>query len=90
MLDNAQKQSLRETVVEYLAKRPTAKFTISAMCRNLTRAQMVDFPFSEADVAEVLALLEGFGYTQKLRPPLGSIPEHQITSQGVLFHERNQ
>ena len=90
MLDNAQKQSLREATVKYLAGKPTMKFGISSLKWMIEKNKLADFPFSEADLAESLALLEGFSYVKQLPPPLGSIPEFQITSQGVLFHERNQ
>lgn len=90
MLDNEQKQQLREAAVEYLAGRQSMRFTIRAIHRMLIKNKLVDFPISEADVAETLALLEGFQYVKQHQPPLGSIPEFQITHQGVLFHERNQ
>lgn len=90
MLNPEQKQRLREAVVEYLAGRPTMSFKISSIHRMIYKNQLVDFAYSEDDIAETLALLEGFEYVKQHHPPLGSIPEFQITAQGVLFHERNQ
>lgn len=89
MLDSAQKQNLREALIEYLAKRSTAKFSISNITRNLARERMVDFVFSEADIAEALAVLNGLGFVRETMPKLGSVREYQVTSDGVLFHERN-
>lgn len=88
MLDSAQKQTLREAVVEYLANRSTMKFSVAALTRGVSKARLVDFPFSEADIAEVLAVLSGFGFVKEIMPKLGSIREYQITSDGVVFHER--
>lgn len=89
MLDNAQKQALREGLIEYLAERSQMTFTVSILKRNLTKVKFVDFPVSEADIAEALAVLTGLGFTRELMPKLGSIREYQITPDGTLFHERN-
>ena len=89
MLDNAQKQYLREAVIEYLAKRSTMSFNVSAVSRGIVRGSLVDFPFSEADIAEALAVLEGLGFVKVIMPRLGSIKEYRITSDGVLFYERS-
>ena len=87
-LDNAEKQKLREAVIEYLAKRSTMRFGVSAMTRGVKKAQYVDFPISEADIAEALAVLVGFGFVKEILPKLGSIRDYQITSDGVVFYER--
>ncbi len=89
MLNNAQKQNLREVLVEYLATRSQMAFNVSTLTRNLSKIKHLDFPFSEADIAEALAVLTGLGFTRELMPKLGSIREYQITPDGTLFHERN-
>lgn len=89
MLDNAQKQYLRESVIEYLAKRSTMSFSVTSVHRGISRSKLVDFPVSEADIAEALAILDGLGFVRSMLPRLGSIKEYQITSDGVLFYERS-
>ncbi|HMO51901.1 MAG TPA: hypothetical protein PKE26_11010 [Kiritimatiellia bacterium] len=89
MLDNAAKQSLRESLIEYLAGKPDYSFSVSTLTRSIKKRNLVDFPFSEADTAEALALLSGLGLVKDIMPKLGSIKEYQATADGVLFHERN-
>jgi hypothetical protein len=90
MLDNAQKQYLREALVEYLAKRVGYSFNVSTLTRAVVKNGLVDFPISEADLAEALAVTTGLGFTAEIMPKLGSIREYHITPDGTLFYERQR
>lgn len=89
-MTNEEKQQLREAVIEYLAKRPAAKFTVSTITRMVSKRGLIDFDVTEQDVAEALAVLEGYAFVSADYPKFGSVKQYQATSEGVMFHERGE
>lgn len=85
MPTNADKQILREMALKYLAERSAKKFELAALYA-LLRLRGV---YTESDLAEALAVLEGLGFVSKIKPRLGSIPEYTATAEGVIFHEQS-
>lgn len=84
-----QKQYLREAALGYLAGKPTMDFELCPMHALMRKRRVCDFDFSESDLAEALAVLEGFGFVSKIKPRLGSVPRYKATAEGVIFHEQS-
>ncbi len=85
----SEKQYLREAALKYLAEKPTQSFELCPLHALMRRRKVCDFDFSEADLAEALAVLEGFGFVSRKRPRLGSVPFYAATAEGVIFHEQS-
>lgn len=83
------KEQLRTALVVFLADRPTARFSVQELTRRIRAQNAVDVPFEESHVADALALLDGFGLVQKVNRPLSGLYDYQITSEGVVFKEKN-
>jgi len=89
LIINAQKQFLREAALGYLADKPTMAFELVPLATLLRKRRLCDFDFTESDLAEALAVLEGFGFVSKTKPRLGSVPLYRATAEGVVFHEQS-
>lgn len=88
MLTSEQKQFLRHRALEFFALRPTAAFSVSAAASIMRHRQFTDFPFAEADLAEVVMFLHKSGLLDVRADDFGAAMYYQITPAGTLKHER--
>jgi hypothetical protein len=80
---------LRLSVREYLALRATAAFTLDTITRMINLRGLLDEKASREDVQAALVFLEGLEQVKSFYDDLGSTKNWQITSKGVLAHERS-
>ena len=84
-----QREYLRRAVLQTLAARQTAEFTIPAIMERCTE-RLPDIRFDETDTNEACAFLEGLFLIRKIESQLGGYTiKWQCTTQGMLFCERN-
>jgi hypothetical protein len=84
-----QREYLRRAVLQTLAARQTAEFTIPAIMERCTD-RLPDVTFDEIDTNEACAFLEGLNLIRKIESELGGFTvKWQCTTQGMLFCERN-
>jgi len=82
-------EQLRTAILIFLAERLATAFSADEIERRIRAANQVDGFFQRQDVAEALALLEGFGLVKKIPRPLSGMHDWKVTSEGVIFKERN-
>lgn len=88
--DPQAKSQLRRAILRHLyAHQATAPHPISAIAIHIREARLSPTPFTEQDIAENLHMLQGLGLVQDQLDPLGATRSWQLTSNGILFHERN-
>lgn len=83
------REQLRNALLRILAASPSISFPAAELARRVRASRSVDAPFSDTDVADALALLEGFKLAAPVRRPLSGLADWQATSEGVLFAEQN-
>lgn len=92
MLTAEQMQILRHAVRRYLAERSVTALMPAAICRMMQARQYVDFPITVEDVQAACTFLCRLAPAQATEIPdsLGGSRAYQITSEGVLSHERER
>jgi len=81
---------IRRTVLEYLALRPTAAYEVPQITRMINMHGMLDMKLQEHHTSEALAFLLGMDYVSVQHGGLGSSKNWQVTSPGILYHERGE
>lgn len=89
MTTQEQRQQLRQSIIDTLARQPAVAFPAETIRRRIERSHDVDGAIEMGDVLDALAFLEGYGYVRKVRRPLSGLHDWQITSEGVVFWEGN-
>ncbi|MBQ7252297.1 MAG: hypothetical protein IJS32_06830 [Kiritimatiellae bacterium] len=84
-----QRQQLRQSIIENLARQPAVAFPADAIRRRIERSRDVDGAVGMGDVLDALAFLEGYGFAKRVRRPLSGLQDWQITSEGVAYWESN-
>jgi hypothetical protein len=82
------KELIRKTVLEYLALRPTGAFEVPQITRMINMRGMLDEHLSEESTQEALTFLVGLEHASMVHGEYGSSRHYQVTSKGVLAHER--
>jgi hypothetical protein len=88
-LNTETREQIRNAIVAFLGDRPTRSFSVSELTRKRDLRQAVDAEFDESHVKDALAVLMGFGLVQEVPRKLAGLSDYQITSEGVIFRERN-
>ncbi|MDF3129246.1 hypothetical protein P0Y35_08570 [Kiritimatiellaeota bacterium B1221] len=83
-------EEIRKTVLEYLALRPTGAFELSQITRMINMRGMLDIELEEKQVDEALVFLLGMDFVSVQHGGLGSSKHWQVTSPGILYHERGE
>ena len=83
------REQLRQAIVVFLGDRPTRAFSVSEIFAARPVRQAVDAEFDESHVQDALAVVIGFGLVKKVPRDLSGLDDYQITSEGVVFRERN-
>lgn len=84
------RELLRRAVLQSLASRQTAEFSVSALVAR-AEERLPELSITEQDVEEALAFLEGLFLVRRLENQLGGYTlRWQITTQGMLFCERHR
>jgi predicted transcriptional regulator with HTH domain len=83
------REELRNALVAFLADRPARAYSVSELARARDIRQSVDAEFDESHVQDALAILIGFGLVQEVPRQLAGLSDYKITSEGVIFRERN-
>lgn len=87
------KELLRKIVLRILINHPIKGLSVTAMRLSLLLKQELPeetFSVNEHDILEALSFLKGVGFASAEYDKLGSTMIWKPTSDGILFHERNQ
>ena len=87
-MTNVDRDRLRRGIIRVLAAHRDADFRLPVLIDRLME-NMPDLSFSETDVLESLAFLEGLWYVKKLDSELLGPPRWKIHQGGINFHDRN-
>lgn len=82
------RETCRAAVREFLAYRPAVAHHPNDICRRLNEGHQNDF--APVEVTDALVFLVDLNHAQERRTPLGATKYYQITSAGILAHERGQ
>jgi hypothetical protein len=82
------REILRTAVLEYLAARPANAFDAEMIRRGIHRTSLIDFEANAEETSEALAFLRGGDFIRTTPHMLGATLSYQVTSAGVLAHER--
>lgn len=81
-------EKIRRAVLAITAENPTIEFDANVLAARV-RERLPEVELTQFDVLKALAFLEGLWLLKRKESSLGGSEKWIITSQGVLFHERN-
>jgi hypothetical protein len=88
MTEQQRRESLRTELLAYLANRPASSFEPEVLLQRLIKTQVLEFTPVMEDLAGALAFLRGSEFITLTPHAHGATPFYQVTSTGVLAHER--
>lgn len=83
-----QKEQLRRAAAEVLAVRFPAALPLGGIRRRIAADGMVDFPYSDEELAAALEFSKQEDFVKSTPDPFGSSPAWSATSDGVKACER--
>jgi hypothetical protein len=84
-----QNEALRKALLIFLAKRQGIRFSLSGLIYNLNEQHTLDFTVEPSCLKQTIAFLEGYHYLMRNPSPMGASETFEVTTEGVLFYERN-
>lgn len=88
MTEQQRRESLRTELLAYLADRPANAFDPETLLQRLIKTNVLEFTPTIEDLAGALAFLRGAELVSVTPHGLGATNFYQVTSTGVLAHER--
>lgn len=89
-LTQPQREDLRHAVREQLVHASTVALNAAMLARRIRRTRLLDFAFTDDEVAAAAAFLVSLGQAREIPAALGATLYYQATAAGVLAHERGQ
>lgn len=87
-MDQEQRENLRKEVLLCLAVRHPLAFTHGNITERIRRRRLLDFQFTQDDVAQALGLLQDLELVSSETDPLGATKYWKASGKGVLEAER--
>ena len=87
-LDPIDSEYLRDEVEFHLVQNRSIAFPVSLIHRALTRRKLIDFPFTEEDVAREVSLLEQLKKVERVTEPGSVVVGYRATAEAIIAQGR--
>jgi hypothetical protein len=88
MSPQQQREAIRTGVLKFLADRPALAFEARHIMERLNKSNELDFTAEPDDISDAIVFLRGSEFIKHAHHGLGATLYYQVTSAGVLAHER--
>jgi hypothetical protein len=82
------REDLRTVLLQYLKERAANAFPADVLLQRINKTGLIDFEANAEELSEALAFLRGSNFIALTPHAHGATPFYQVTSAGVLAHER--